>query len=114
MFTIILADIYLKFFFFADVLFSEFRFGWKTNIHNLPHKPSNMPGFQTFMVVIAKESSSTLEPIVASFDLSSVDCSGNQVRKISQHLSYLATFEKLWMLLSFSSVSQKWEVIIIE
>ena len=73
-----------------------------------------MPGFQTFMVVIAKESSSTLEPIVASFDLSSVDCSGNQVRKISQHLSYLATFEKLWMLLSFSSVSRKWEVIIIE
>lgn len=52
------------------------------DIHNLPHKPSNMRSLQTFMVVIAKESSSTPEPIVASFDLSSVDCSGNQVRKI--------------------------------
>ncbi|XXG50309.1 hypothetical protein AAC387_Pa02g4344 [Persea americana] len=79
-----------------DVLFSEFRFGWKTNIHNLPHKPSNMPGFQTFMVVIAKESSSTLEPIVASFDLSSVDCSGNQGRGVLQALEVENKLRSEW------------------
>lgn len=68
------------------LLFSKFRFGWKINIHKLSQKSSKMPGFQTFMVVVAKESSGTLNPVLTSFDHSSLDCSGNQGHDLLQAL----------------------------
>ncbi|XP_077250290.1 S-adenosyl-L-methionine-dependent methyltransferases superfamily protein isoform X2 [Tasmannia lanceolata] len=60
------------------LLFSKFRFGWKMTLHAIPHNPSNIPSFQTFMAVVAKESSCLLHPIISSFDQSSLDCNGNQ------------------------------------
>lgn len=60
------------------LLFSKFRFGWKMEVHGIPQKPSSKPGFQTFMVVAKKESSTALHQIISSFDLSSLDCHGNQ------------------------------------
>ncbi|XP_058103272.1 uncharacterized protein LOC131246849 isoform X2 [Magnolia sinica] len=68
------------------LLFSKFRFGWKINLHAIPHKLSNNPSFQTFMVVVTKESSCILNPIVLSFEQSSLDSNETQARGLLQVL----------------------------
>lgn len=64
---------------FVGVLFSEFRFGWETSIHDIPHKPSNKSKFQTFMFSVLKDKLGTVNPIKQSFDQSSVNCNAKQV-----------------------------------
>ncbi|KAF8402117.1 hypothetical protein HHK36_013069 [Tetracentron sinense] len=68
------------------LLFSKFRFGWKINLHAIPHKPSNKPSFRTFMVVVEKDNSIGLHQIMSSFDHSSLDCNADQVRGLSEAL----------------------------
>ncbi|KAK9138331.1 hypothetical protein Sjap_008925 [Stephania japonica] len=68
------------------LLFSKFRFGWKINIHAIPHKPSKQPSFQTFMVVVVKEESTMLHEITSLVNGSSLDCDNNQVRGLFETL----------------------------
>ncbi|KAK9081157.1 hypothetical protein Syun_030520 [Stephania yunnanensis] len=68
------------------LLFSKFRFGWKINIHALPHKASNQPSFQTFMVVVVREQSTMLHEITSLVNSSSLDCDNNQVRGLFETL----------------------------
>ncbi|XP_068665189.1 uncharacterized protein [Aristolochia californica] len=68
------------------LLFSKFRFGWKTNIHAIPLQSTRKSGFQTFMVVIGKENSSLPTPVELSFDLSILDRNGHQGRGLLQAL----------------------------
>ncbi|OVA06229.1 Methyltransferase type 11 [Macleaya cordata] len=68
------------------LLFSKFRFGWKMNLHAIPHKPSNKPVFRTFMVIAEKEKLTVPYQITSSFDQSSLDCDGNQGRGLFQAL----------------------------
>ncbi|XP_073013391.1 uncharacterized protein [Typha latifolia] len=61
------------------LLFSEFRFGWESSVHAIPHKPSNNSSFQTFMVSMVKQKLGAINSIKASFDCSSVNCNAKQV-----------------------------------
>ncbi|KAK9289137.1 hypothetical protein L1049_017610 [Liquidambar formosana] len=69
------------------LLFSKFRFGWKTSLYAIPQKPVNKPSLQTFMVVTEKESSTALHQIISSFNHSSLDCNGNQVCGLNEALA---------------------------
>ncbi|KAG9447913.1 hypothetical protein H6P81_014041 [Aristolochia fimbriata] len=60
------------------LLFSKFRFGWKTNIHAIPLQSTSEASFQTFMVVISKENSPLPTPIELSFDLFNLGRNGQQ------------------------------------
>ncbi|ERN11426.1 hypothetical protein AMTR_s00022p00045270 [Amborella trichopoda] len=62
-----------------ELLLSKFRFGWHISLEAILNKPSNKSNFQTFLVVVARENSSIVSPIVPSFDSDSLDCDGNQI-----------------------------------
>ncbi|KAK1313849.1 hypothetical protein QJS10_CPA06g02039 [Acorus calamus] len=66
------------------LLFSKFKYGWKTHIHAIPNKSSDKHSFQTFMVVAVKENSDTLNPVISLFDHSALDCNKNQIRSLTQ------------------------------
>ncbi|KAK1287100.1 hypothetical protein QJS10_CPB19g01422 [Acorus calamus] len=66
------------------LLFSKFKYGWKTHIYAIPNKSSDKHSFQTFMVVVVKENSDTLNPVISLFDHSALDCNKNQIRSLIQ------------------------------
>ncbi|KAG0456449.1 hypothetical protein HPP92_024237 [Vanilla planifolia] len=49
------------------LLFSLFRFGWRTSVHSVPQKPDNKSTFQTFMLVFIKEHVGMMSLIESSF-----------------------------------------------
>lgn len=64
------------------LLFSEFRFGWETNIYSISQGASGNSAFQTFMVVIRKEKLGTVKPVISLFDRSSLECNRKQVQAL--------------------------------
>ncbi|XP_022146935.1 methyltransferase-like protein 13 [Momordica charantia] len=68
------------------LLFPKFRFGWKMSIHVIPQKPPSKPNFQTFMVVVEKNESTTWHQIESSLNFSLLDSRGNQTRELVQTL----------------------------
>lgn len=69
--------------FFVGLLFSEFRFGWETNIHCIPRGASEKSAFQTFMVVLRKEKLGTVKTVISSSDYPALDCNEKQVRNLA-------------------------------
>ncbi|GMH28276.1 hypothetical protein Nepgr_030119 [Nepenthes gracilis] len=79
------------------LLFSKFRFGWKTVLHSISQTPYNKPGLRTFMVVVEKVNSCSLHLIVSSLDHSSTDCNGDQANGLYDALETENQIRKQYM-----------------
>ncbi|ONK77227.1 uncharacterized protein A4U43_C02F4390 [Asparagus officinalis] len=64
------------------LLFSEFRFGWETNILAIAQKAGGKPSFQTFLVSIVKEKLGSIKPVISSFDHRSLGCNEKQIKAL--------------------------------
>ncbi|KAL1561592.1 eEF1A lysine and N-terminal methyltransferase-like [Salvia divinorum] len=72
-----------------DLLFHEFRFGWKMSLHAISQGPpyGTTPELQTFVVVAEKDSSPTLVSDLSLFlGGYSIERHGNQARKLYEML----------------------------
>lgn len=77
-----LLFILIKFFRHSSaLLFPKFRCGWSMSLQAIPQKLSKKPSLTTFMLIAKKESSTMLQQISSSLN-SSIDCHGDQVKKL--------------------------------
>lgn len=74
-------------YFFSDLLFPKFRFGWKMSLYAVAQEPSSRNlKLQTFMVVAEKDSSTSVSDISSFVGKYSVESHGNQVKALSPFL----------------------------
>ncbi|GAB2221750.1 hypothetical protein Drorol1_Dr00012938 [Drosera rotundifolia] len=62
------------------LLFPKFRVGWKMVLHSLPLASPKKPGLRTYMAVVEKDIPGSLNQIIVSVDLSTLERNGNQAR----------------------------------